>query len=463
MTLLRWSLAGLALAGCGATPTAPDPITRVEIVEGDFQVGSPGYVLADQVAVRVIDAAGAPVVGAAINWAVEDRDAMVQPASSVTGTDGVARTAWRLGRDDGVQHLKATFANLSAARFTADARSGDVEQAGGSVHHQCGRFSDDVVRCWQSPGGGPAESIALDTDIRFATLAYAAGRWCGGTRDGNIACFDDGDLTPGGNFRPDAAPVQVVASGVPLFLKLAGTGDRELGRTWCGIAIDSKVHCWGRNESGEVGDGTVGGVRATPVEVAGPLRALSVALTPGASCAVDLDSRTWCWGSVADGVVDAPSDTPVPVPVPTTLVMVQIAADGTGSVCGFDAQLLAYCWGSGRNGGRGRAGVGTSPVPVRIEGTEFFTSIGATTSGFLAVTVDRDLVVWGGLDGTAFTDGIAPVLDGFVFSAVLPGGGEGSICLQAYPSGTRCVDRVGLARQLETPQSAQLIHGVPRP
>jgi len=77
------------------------------------------------------------------------------------------------------------------------------------------------------------------------------------------------------------------------------------------------------------------------------------------------------------------------------------------------------------------------------------------------VTVDRDLVVWGGLSGTSFTDQPARVLAGYVFSGVLSGGGEGVVCLEAYPGGTRCVDRVGLARALTATTTATLIHGVP--
>lgn len=465
MSRLLVVVATVAACGCSSPATAPAPVARVEIVAGDFQFGVPGYVLGDSVAVRVIDGSGAPVPGALITWIAENRDAAISPATSVTGPDGIARAAWRLGRDDGEQRVRATFSNLPGVRFTANSRTGDVLEAGGSTNHQCGRFLDDVVRCWRSPDGGPAAAVALDTDLRFSTIAYAAGAWCGGTRDGAIACFDDADLTPGGNFRPDAAPVRVVATGVPLLLKLVGTGRIEEPRAWCGIAIDSKVLCWGDNRSGQLGDGTIGGVRNAPVEVVGPLRALSIAVTPGAACAVDLDSRAWCWGSVADGVVDAAADSPVPVPVPgpTTRLMVQIAADGSGSVCGFDAVLQVSCWGSGRNGGRGRGGVGSSPTPVLIEGTDFFTSISATSNGFLAVTVDRDLVVWGGLTGTSFTERPASVLSGYVFADVLPGGGEGAVCLRAFPVGTRCVDRIGLARALEVPPQAQLIHGVPKP
>jgi hypothetical protein len=197
--------------------------------------------------------------------------------------------------------------------------------------------------------------------------------------------------------------------------------------------------------------------------VFGDLRALSVAVTPGAACAVDLQNRAWCWGSVLEHVVDGAADSPVPVRVPGTEVWLEIAADGHGNVCGVTTALRTECWGSGREGGRGRAGVGSSSTPTVIEGTDFYTSIGATNDGFLAVTVDRDLVVWGGLAGTGFSESPARVLPGYVFSAVLPAGGERNVCLRAFPEGTRCVDRIGIARDLQSAQPGQLVHGVPRP
>ncbi len=451
------------LVACTGATTAPDPVSRVEVDAGDAQVGSPAYVLAESIAVRVIDAGGHPVAGAVIHWAPEDREAVVMPEISTTGADGVARAAWRLGRDDGVQHAKATLGGLQAARFEAEAVSGEVFEVAGTLAHQCGRFSDDVVRCWLPPAGGPARAIALDTDIRFASLGFASGTWCGGTRNGAIACFDDADLTPGGVFRPDAASIRVVATGVPVLSRVTGAGDPELGTTWCATSPELRVWCWGRNDHGQVGDGTIGGQRDTPVAVAGGLRGLSLGVTEAASCAVDLAGKAWCWGSIVDGVVDGDSDSAVPVVVPGGHLFAALAANGTGSLCAIDGAYTIWCWGSGRDGGRGRAGVGSGSVPAKITGTDLYISVGATVGGFLAVTVDRDLVVWGGLSGTSFTEQPANVLPGYVFNDVLPGGGEGAICLHAYPGGTRCVDRVALARALGAGTTAPvvLIHGVP--
>ncbi len=461
MTMRLALLSCLALVACNNPAAAPDPVTQLAVVDGDAQVGAPGYALAQPLAVRLTDAGDHPVMGAVIRWAAEDRDATVEPATSQTDADGVARATWRLGRDDGLQHAKATFGTLEANRFSADARTGEVLEAGGTVDHQCGRFVDDVVRCWASPSGGPAQAVAIDTDLRFASLGFALGRWCGGTRTGAVACFDDAGLSPNGSFRPDAAPVEVVASGVPIFSRIAGAGDPELGITWCATSLELKVYCWGRNASGEVGDGTIGGVRDVPTPVSGGQRAFAIAVTDGASCALDLQGIAWCWGSVAHGVVDGAANSAVPVAVPTVRRFGALAADGHGSMCAIDGGLLATCWGSGTDGGRGRTVPGPSAVPEAIESTDFFTSISGGSDGFIGVTVDRTLVVWGGLASNGLGASPTRVLPGYVFSNIIPGGGDGVACLRAYPSGLRCADRIGLARLSGTANLAAVIHGIP--
>lgn len=454
------ALALLAVA-CSDPAMGPSPVVRIEVADGDRQVGAAGFQLADSLTARVVDADGNPVVGAVVHWDTEDRDAVLEPVISTTNAEGLTRTAWRLGRDDGEQIVHATFGTLPAARFESIAHSGAVNQAGGPLAHQCGKFSDEIVRCWATPASGPAVAVPLETDLRFASLGFAVDRWCGSTRNGAIACILDSDLSPGGVFRPDAASVQVMATGVPVFARLVGAGDSESGLTWCGQALDQSVWCWGQNGSGQLGAGVIGGSSDVPVQVGGGLRAISIAVTSGASCALDLQGAAWCWGASEQGVVAGETASATPVAVPTARRFFQIAADGSGSVCAIDAEQLVYCWGSNLNGGRGRDGIGASDTPVAIEGTDFFVALSAGSDGFLALTVDRTLVVWGGLTGTPFAASPARVLPAFVFGELLPGGGNGVVCLRAYPDGARCVDRVGLARALNNPPAAHLIYGVP--
>jgi hypothetical protein len=449
------------VVSCSDPTTGPAPADQVEIVSGNGQLGAPGFVLEEQLEIRLVDADGAPLAGAAIQWDTEDRDALLAPAISTTNSDGIATTSWRLGRDEGTQSVNAIHGNLTAARFEAVARSGEVSHAGGPLAHQCGKFTDEVVRCWTTPADGPAVAVALETDLRFVSLGFAVDRWCGSARGGAIACVLDSELSPGGVFRPDAAPVHVVAQGVPEFARLVGAGDAELGLTWCGQALDQSVWCWGRNDAGQLGNGILGVSSDVPVPVVGGLRVISVAVTAGAACAIDVQGVAWCWGASEQGVVHHDGPSAVPVVVPTPRRFFQVAADGSGSVCAIDGQQLMYCWGSNLNGGRGRDGVGVSSTPTTIEGTDFFVSVTGGDDGFLGLTVDRTLVVWGGLTGTSFVASPARVLPTHVFGEILPGGGNGVVCLRAYPDGARCIDRVGLARALSATPAAHLIYGVP--
>jgi hypothetical protein len=436
-------------------PRALEPVT------GESQIGTPGFVLAQPVAVRLVDATGNPVPGATVTWIAEDREAVVTPLGDLTDADGIARATWRLGRDDGTQHVRATFGALESVRFAALAASGNLAQAGGTVAHQCGAFVDEIVRCWQPPNGDPGRAIALDTDLRFTALGFAIDRWCGATRGGSIACFLEADLTPGGQFRPDAAPVTVVASGLPIFTKLVGAGDPEVGITWCALSVTQQAWCWGENGSGQLGRGVIGPASTVPLPVDGELRAIAIAVTAGAACALDQVGAPWCWGAATDGVVPGGVPSPVPVPIATPRRFFGLAADATGSVCGVEGSGIVSCWGSNRHGGRGRNGIGVSSEPVPIEGTDPFVAIVSAGDGFLGITLDRFVVVWGGLEAADVEARPVRVLLGHVYGEAFAGGGRGALCIRAYPDGTRCVDRVGLARELLGAQPAPVIWGVP--
>lgn len=116
---------------------------------------------------------------------------------------------------------------------------------------------------------------------------------------------------PGGNVRPPD-PVGGEAStsqAKPQVMKIA-CGDFHT----CAVMSDRSVWCWGRNKSGELGDGTDID-RTTPVSVKGFSGAAEIALGANFSCAVS--DGVWCWGSgrlMGDGkIVDKLPPTRVPV------------------------------------------------------------------------------------------------------------------------------------------------------
>lgn len=452
----------LLLAACGSEPTASVEAApaRVVAVAGDGQAGPALFALAEPIAVRVENADGEPLAGVTVAWAVENREAALTPATSVTDADGVARATWRLGVDEGAQLAVANVANLPAARFTATAASGLLVGAAGGALAFCGRDAADVVRCWEPPPRGGGTSVPLDTDLRFATLAWANGEFCGTTRDGAFACVREADLAPGGTFRPDAAPVRVLATGMPAFTQLAGAGIIEEPTTWCGVTGLGAVHCWGDNRAGQAGTGVIGGEVPPPGTAIPGLAATTVAVAGRSVCALGTDRRAWCWGDARRGAVDAggAEASPLPVAVPTAQRFVSLAGAGAGTFCAVSEFIQAWCWGANDGATLGRNTLADATMPAPVEGTEGYVAITATGGGFLALTVDRDLVVWGGLAPARTSATPFRILRGYLFTAILAGGGDGGSCLRYALGGIRCLDR---RTAVTAPPSPPPMHGAP--
>ncbi|HEY0014880.1 MAG TPA: Ig-like domain-containing protein, partial [Longimicrobium sp.] len=116
------AVAGLPAAGFTATSTGSGVLTRVS---GNAQADSIGAFLADSLAVRFSTAAGQPIQGATVQWAISGPGGSVSPATSTTGADGTARTRWRLGTGTGTQTVTAGVAGQTGSlAFTATARAG---------------------------------------------------------------------------------------------------------------------------------------------------------------------------------------------------------------------------------------------------------------------------------------------------------------------------------------------------
>jgi hypothetical protein len=106
--------------------------STLELIEGNDQSAPAGKRLPVQPAVRVIDAAGEPVAGYDVTFAVTGGGGTVGHAVQTTNGDGIARTDWTLGPTPGTNTLEAQAGSLqgSPAVFTAEGTS-----SGGGVDH----------------------------------------------------------------------------------------------------------------------------------------------------------------------------------------------------------------------------------------------------------------------------------------------------------------------------------------
>ncbi len=116
------------LAGCGASepnaPPPPPPAAPASLVvqAGDAQQAGPGSAVPVAPKVLVRDAAGRPVVGTSVTFAVDSGAGTVSAATATTGNDGTASTSWTLGPAEGVNTLVASVASLTPVRFHATGR-----------------------------------------------------------------------------------------------------------------------------------------------------------------------------------------------------------------------------------------------------------------------------------------------------------------------------------------------------
>jgi VCBS repeat-containing protein len=139
-----------AVSGAGA---------NIEMVRGDDQTAAVGSALPDSLVVRVTDALDNPVAGVEVTWAVGGGGS-INPASVITGADGLAAAQRVLGNAAGTQTASASASGLAPVTFsqTAEAAnptalllvSGDAQSA------QAGTTLPDplVVRLVDDNGNG---------------------------------------------------------------------------------------------------------------------------------------------------------------------------------------------------------------------------------------------------------------------------------------------------------------------
>jgi alpha-tubulin suppressor-like RCC1 family protein/phosphatidylethanolamine-binding protein (PEBP) family uncharacterized protein len=128
----------------------------------------------------------------------------------------------------------------------------------------------------------------------------------------------------------------------------------------CALLNSGAVRCWGFNPSGQVGDGSSGSNRLTPVNVTGLTNGVTqIAAGGNASCALLGTSQVRCWGSnshgqLGDGTFGIDRLTPVGA-INLSEEVLQLETGG-GHTCVLVASGDVQCWGSNLDGAIGNGG-----------------------------------------------------------------------------------------------------------
>jgi alpha-tubulin suppressor-like RCC1 family protein len=302
--------------------------------------------------------------------------------------------------------------------------------------HTCGITTAGAAVCWGSNTTGQlgngttnnsATPVTASGGIIFKTITAGFSHSCAVTSSGAAYCWGDdtsGELGDGHSATINSSPSAV--SGGLTFKSVTAGSSHTCGLTTAGVA-----YCWGSNESGDLGNGTVGGFSATPVPVAGGLTFASLSAGFIYTCGVTVGGAAYCWGGNGYGVLGNGTtiDSPTPVAVSGGLTFATVSAAGN-STCGVTTGGAAYCWG---NSAQGQLGTGVSTVnsmtPVAVIGGFSAISVGTGSEHACAVATGGAAYCWGdnsfgelGLGSTSITvptPGL--VLGGLAFAAISAG------------------------------------------
>jgi alpha-tubulin suppressor-like RCC1 family protein len=250
-----------------------------------------------------------------------------------------------------------------------------------------------------------------------------------------------GDGSTTNRFQP--TPVSGLSSGVSV---VAAGGGFAGGHT-CAVMSSGTVKCWGTNHSwGQVGDGTTL-TRTAPVDVTAAGQGL-VTLSAGArhTCAVVDDGELTCWGDNFFGQLGNDFDiTGAPTEVPGLSGVVAVSSGGSHT-CALSGAGGVKCWGYAAYGQLGDNTFGdthSSPVDVvGLQGGVAGISAGGTHT--CALTTGGGVKCWGDNsfgqlgDGTNTNAGAPVDVTGLASGVIAISAGGNHTCAVTAPGGVKC-------------------------
>lgn len=277
-------------------------------------------------------------------------------AFSCALTSGGAVLCWGAGA--GGELGDGLRTNRSSAGGVAGLSSGVLAVSAGS-EHACAITAGGAARCWgldydgQLGDGSGAFGVIRDTPVAVvglaggvASIAAGASHTCAVSTGGGVKCWgrnDHGQLGDGTTMKR-LAPVAVsgLSSGVAAVVPGA--------YHTCALMTAGGVQCWGDNEYGQLGDGSTT-ERLTPVAVSGLAGASAISAGDYHACAL-VGGGVVCWGDNGNGQLGNGSTTSSNTPVATSGLASGVVDVSAGADFDHSCALLAggsvRCWGEYR-------------------------------------------------------------------------------------------------------------------
>lgn len=213
----------------------------------------------------------------------------------------------------------------------------------------------------------------------------------------DASIFDgDGHVVDAAEPTRDATPLPETdaspdgGSEVPLPAVVAGDAFT------CSLQSSGKVHCWGQNGNGQLGDGSKNS-RTVPKEIDGLSDAVRIAAGAAHVCVLRENGTVACWGANNNGQLgpDVQGDQTTPRPVPLITDVIGIGA-GSGHTCVVHRNGTVTCWGANNYGQLG--GTPNNGIVFGVKSISDAVTLGASSFNTCAVRKTGAIRCWGQAD-----------------------------------------------------------------
>jgi alpha-tubulin suppressor-like RCC1 family protein len=263
----------------------------------------------------------------------------------------------------------------SATPVAVSGLTNAIEVSGGSFY-TCALLSSGGIKCWGENGFGELGDGTFTertTPVSVAGITNAIEvtggelSTCALISDGSIKCWGYNGFGELGNgsTTPEYSPTPVAVKGITNAVAVSAVGDFHT----CALLSTGSIKCWGYNEDGELGNGTMTEDTTTPVQVSGIGNAAGVEAGSFFTCAWRVSAIVNCWGENQFGELGNGTTVNSSTPVPVSGI-----ATATGVTTGIShacARLIGGgvdCWGENLDGQLGNGTTTNSSTPVAVKG-----------------------------------------------------------------------------------------------